>query len=121
MPQTPRIKYDLLPKIVQIESPLASDNPVGLQRNITYVNHALRDSLLRGEAPFASHALYARAGVLDDTIPYERSRGMNAGFAFLRVASSMAVYTDLGISPGMREGIALAERVGLPIEYRSLY
>lgn len=47
---------------VIIESPYAGN----VEANATYLRRCLRDSLLRGEAPFASHAIYTLPGVLDD-------------------------------------------------------
>ena len=40
---------------VIVESPYAGD----VERNIAYVRAAMRDCLMRGEAPLASHLLYA--------------------------------------------------------------
>lgn len=102
---------------VIIESPLSGE----ILRNVRYARQCLRDSLERGEAPFASHLLYAQEGVLDDTNAKERKLGMEAGFAWGEVADMVAMYTDLGISEGMREGIARAESKNLPIEYRRLW
>lgn len=48
--------------LVIIESPYAGD----VDRNLEYLRAAMRDCLKRGEAPFASHALYTQPGVLDD-------------------------------------------------------
>jgi hypothetical protein len=103
-------------KLVVIESPYAGD----VERNLRYLRACLRDSLLRGEAPFASHGLYTQAGVLDDAVEAERARGMSAGWAWMRASSLVAVYTDLGISGGMAAGIAAADRAGVRVEYRSL-
>jgi hypothetical protein len=55
---------------VIVESPYAGD----IVRNITYARRAVRDSVLRGEAPIASHLLFP-AGILDDDIPKERALG----------------------------------------------
>ena len=55
---------------VIVESPYAGD----VERNERYARACIRDCLLRGEAPFASHLLYTQAGVLDDTIKEERDR-----------------------------------------------
>lgn len=98
---------------VIIESPFTDADP-------EYLPLALRDSLLRGEAPFASHGLYTQPGVLDDNIPAERRLGMEAGFAFYEVVDKCVVYEDLGISKGMEEGIAQAVRRDIPVEYRRL-
>ena len=89
-------------------------------RNIAYARAAMRDCLLRGEAPYASHLLYTQANVLDDNVPKEREHGIQAGFAWRSAADATIVYTDLGISKGMRYGIEHAEKLGTPIEYRTL-
>jgi len=102
-----------------IESPYAGD----VERNLAYVRACMRDSLLRGEAPYASHALYTQQGVLDDTIPQERTRGMEAGFAWGRWASRVVFYIDLstkGWSSGMKEGLRRAEQRGVEIRTRTL-
>jgi len=106
--------------LVLVESPFAGKNRDELERNQLYLRAALRDCLERGEAPFASHGLYTLPGVLDDTKPDERRKGIEAGLAWGRRAHLSAVYVDLGISPGMMEGIARAEKEGRPVERRSL-
>jgi hypothetical protein len=103
-------------KIVIVESPYAGD----VERNLRYVRAAMRDCLLRGEAPFASHALYTQPGVLDDNKPDERDMGIAAGLAIGAKADATVVYTDLGLSKGMILGIARAELEGRPIERRML-
>lgn len=103
-------------RLVIIESPYAGD----VLRNVAYARRAVRDSLLRGEAPIASHLLYTQPGVLDDDVPAERQHGIDAGLAWRAVAQASVVYTDLGISAGMRYGIAAAEAAGIPVEYRSI-
>ena len=65
-------------KRVILESPYAGD----VERNVAYARACLRDSLLRGEAPIASHLLYTQPGVLDDQIPEERQMGIDAGLAW---------------------------------------
>lgn len=78
----------------------------------------MRDSLDRGEAPFASHLLYPQ--VLDDGNSRERMQGMSAGFVWGQHAELVAVYCDLGVSEGMRVGIRAAEQNGVTVEYRDL-
>lgn len=101
---------------VVVESPYAGD----VEKNLRYVRACMRDCLLRGEAPYASHALYTQQGVLDDNDPDERMHGITAGFAFREVTHKTVVYTDLGTSRGMEFGIAHAKELGHPIEYRQL-
>lgn len=101
---------------VILESPYAGD----VAANTTYARACLRDSLSRGEAPVASHLLYAQPGVLRDADPAERGWGIAAGLAWGAVAEATVVYTDRGISAGMKYGIASAEAAGRPVEYRKL-
>lgn len=101
--------------IVIIESPYAGD----VARNLRYVRAAMRDSLLRGEAPYASHALYTQPGVLDDDDPAERRLGMDGAAPYRKRADWTAFYTDLGTSSGIEEGLELAKKHH-PIEERSI-
>jgi len=101
---------------VILESPYAGD----VETNLVYARACMADCLKRGEAPFASHLLYTQEGVLDDTIPEERERGMLAGLAWGEVADKIVVYTDNGITRGMQYGIDTAMKKSIPIEYRRL-
>jgi hypothetical protein len=103
-------------RLVIVESPYAGD----IELNERYARAALRDCLLRGEAPYASHLLYTQPGVLADTDKTERKLGMEAGFAWGAAASAAVIYTDLGVSSGMEAGIQRAIARGLDIVYRSL-
>lgn len=105
---------------VIVESPYAGD----IERNMRYLRACLADCLRRGEAPFASHAIYTQPGVLDDTDPKQRAYGITAGCAWRVMADATVVYIDLGVSQGMIEGIRHAELCQKndehPIEYREL-
>lgn len=105
---------------VVLESPYAAPEPAGLERNLTYARAALRDSLRRSEAPFASHLLYTQPGVLDDNNPEERLLGISAGFALSQSFVATAVYVDLGISEGMYLGIMDALRCRRFLFFRAL-
>ena len=101
---------------VIVESPYAGD----IERNVRYARACLRDCLMRGEAPFASHLLYTQDGVLRDAVPGERAHGIDAGLAWGDVADATVVYTDLGMSTGMTFGIAHAGKKAREVEYRRL-
>ena len=113
-------------ELVIVESPFSAKLADGSldahmqTRHIEYARKCMFDCLQRGEAPFASHLLYTQEGVLDDTVPEERIRGIDAGFAWHSKADRMVVYIDFGISTGMEAGIANATKLGLPIEKRTL-
>jgi hypothetical protein len=102
--------------LVLIESPFAGD----LETNLKFARACMRDSLDRGEAPFAMHLLYTQEGILDDDNPEERNWGIEAGLAWGKHASKTVVYTNLGITPGMEIGIQNAREEGREIEYREL-
>jgi len=106
-------------RTVIVETPYAGNF---LQRwfNRRYARRCLRDCLERGEAPFASHLLYTQRGVLRDGNARERQHGIAAGLVWGQRADATVVYSDRGISAGMRQGIAAAEQSSRPVEYRSL-
>ncbi len=106
---------------VQIESPFAGETAADVATNVAYARAAVRDSLSRGEKPFASHLLYTQEGILDDTDADERSKGIAAGLDWAKAAAQKTVvYTDLGVTPGMHEGIVAAIEAGRPVEYRKI-
>lgn len=89
--------------ITILESPYAATTREGLDANAAYLNECLRDSLRRGEHPYASHAYLTR--VLDDGLPGQRARGLQAGHAvskaLLQAGARQVFYIDRGVSAGM--------------------
>jgi hypothetical protein len=98
-------------ELVIVESPFAGDT----ERYLRYLRDCLADCLRRGESPFASHGLYTQEGVLDDHVPEERQKGIEAGYAWWRGADKIVFYTDLGWSPGMLRALERVQ-VGVPPE-----
>ena len=100
-------------RLVVVESPYSSGTPVSIpavvERNVRYLRACMRDSVLRGESPYASHGLLTQEGVLCDEIPDERKLGIEAGFAWRPAALISVFYTDLGWSTGMTHGFADAK------------
>lgn len=105
---------------VILESPYAGKTPDEVEANVNYARACVRDCLLRGDAPIASHLLYTQPGVLRDKVQEERALGMKAGFTWTQVAEAIVVYTGRGITPGMKSGITRAEGMGIPVEYRAM-
>ena len=103
-----------------IESPFGSASADVVIRNTRYLRRCMRDCLLRGEAPFASHGLYTQPGVLDDNNPDERMLGIRLGFAWRDCVHVTVVYEDYGISAGMQLGIDHALENGCPVERRTI-
>lgn len=108
-------------RFVDVETPYASDSLGEVATHIRYTRACVRDCLLRGEIPFASHLLYTQSGILDDNLPKERNWGILAGKELIaKLNATTVVYTDLGSSKGMELGIEMAKKSGRPIMYRSL-
>jgi hypothetical protein len=101
-------------RLVVVETPFAGR----LEINKSYLAACLRDCYMRGESPFASHAIGPLA--LNDLVPAERELGIQAGFAWRSRADATVVYEDFGISRGMAAGIADAVAIGCPLERRKL-
>ena len=57
---------------------------------------------------------------MDDSIPEERALGIYASQEWYSKATNVCVYTDLGISSGMKEGIKVAQFFNKPIDYQVL-
>lgn len=106
------------PRLVVVESPYRPSDAYSVEQHKLYLLHALADCYRRGEAPFASHHLGPE--VLDDDREYERALGIHCGFAWGQHADLIAVYSDLGMSPGMKAAIQHYKSIGKPIEWRSL-
>jgi len=109
-------------RFVDVETPYMGENEEQVRRNLLYARACVRDCLLRGETPFASHLFFTQPGILDDNIPKERDMGINAGKLLIESLPGIVtvVYQDLGISKGMQYGIERAISNGRSIEYRTL-
>lgn len=109
-----------------IESPFAgkgdteAERDIQTERNLRYVRAAMADCFAKGEEPYASHALYTQPGVLNDKLPEERKKGMEAGFRWGSLAAKRVLYMDLGMSSGMEAGLEEAKKHGQKIEIRKI-
>jgi hypothetical protein len=100
--------------LVVILSPYAGD----VEKNVEYARDCMRESLKRGEHPYAVHLLMPQ--VLDDAVPAQREEGMAVGWSWMAHADLVAVYTDRGISSGMMRDIEEASRLQKLITFRSI-
>lgn len=101
---------------VVIESPYAGDEYASVEEHVEYAKRAVADSLMRGEAPLASHLLYP--GILDDDVPEQRKLGIEAGHAWTPSADAVVAYVDYGMTRGMKQGILAAEQAHVDVAYR---
>lgn len=104
-------------KRVVIESPLKGD----VEQNKSYAKRCIRDSLARGEAPYASHIFFDQPGILDDLKLEERKLGIEAGFVWGSAAELIVFYIDRGMSSGMQAALKHWQEMQIAIEFRSLY
>jgi hypothetical protein len=105
-------------KLVIVESPYAAYTQEQSIRNLLYLDCCLRDSILRGESPYASHKIIP--GALDDDEPSQRDLGIKCGYEWWRAASLIAFYVDLGWSQGMIDAYRLARTKSIKTVTRSL-
>lgn len=106
---------------VGISSPLSAATREEVEINKDYARRCMRDSLERGEAPYASHVLFDQPGILNDLDPNERNLGMAAGLNWITQSHKIVVYLDRGLSAGMQAEIDYCRHRGIPIEERYLY
>ena len=110
------------PKYVDVETPYRANTEDATKKNILYARACVRDCIMKGEVPFASHLFFTQPGILDDTIQAERDRGIRAGKLLIEGLPDIVtvVYTNLGISEGMQIGINRAKTNGRSIDWRTL-
>lgn len=101
---------------VIVESPYRGD----VDGNLTYLRRCMRDCVLRGESPYASHGLLTQPGVLDDNNPAERELGIELGFAWRDVSNMSVFYVDKGWSAGMWQALVQCGKAGARFEIRRL-
>ena len=65
------------------------------------------------------HLLYTQ--VYEDSDAEQRKAGIAAHMVWLEAVEAVIIYTDYGISEGMRHAIRGAEFHGVPVERRRLY
>jgi len=106
------------PKLVIIESPFRATPYYTQEQHRLYLYHAVADCIRRGESPFASHLILPE--VLNDDDDYERALGIRVGMNWGKYADLVAVYSCLGVGPGMKAAIAYYKSLQKPIEWRRL-
>ena len=103
-------------KLVMIETPLRASGERTMEMNLEYARRCMKDSLEKGEAPFAMHLLYTQ--VLNDSLVEERKQGMICGLAWLLHAEAVILYCDYGVSSGMKAAYKKALANDIVIELR---
>lgn len=104
--------------VVCLESPYRSSDVYSREQHRDYYFLCLEDCAKRDEAAFSGHFHFTE--ILDDEDPRERAHGFAMHFALMQKCDKVVVYSDFGVSPGMKEGMAEAKKLGKPIEWRKI-
>lgn len=108
---------------IVIESPFKATEEHSNEVHRAYLERCLRDAVLRGETPYASHKMLTDA--FNDCDPVERRIGINAGLAMARqlvlAGTAQAIfYIDYGWGEGMHGARDLYQKLGISYENRSI-
>lgn len=96
-------------KKVYICSPCRGD----YEKNIQKAQGYCREVVHMGVIPIAPHVYLTQ--FLNDTIPEERSIGLNIGLELLKECNEVWVYGIQNPSEGMKAEIELAKELGIPV------
>lgn len=96
-------------KKVYIYSPCRGD----YEKNIRKAQGYCREAVRMGVIPIAPHVYLTQ--FLDDTIPEERTTGLNIGLELLKDCSEVWVYGIQNPSEGMKAEIELAKSLGISV------
>ena len=105
-------------KAVIVLSPFMAEDPALAMKMQRYAARAIKDSLMKNEAPLASYVFYSDA--LSPKNPIERDIGLQAQLTWLKGCDILAVYMDFGITPAMQVVINNAMLKVKRIEYRTI-
>lgn len=106
-------------KLAVIESPWAGLDAGSKAKH--YLKQCIRDSLARGEIPWASHAMLAWTEALYEGDEEQRAEGLLVNKKMILKADVVAIYVDKGKSGGMKEAETWARMHGITVEIRNIY
>jgi len=101
---------------VVLESPFRSTETTTIEQNRCYLGHCLEDCRSRREIWYASHA--GLTGEDDDELV--RLIGIRDGWTIGETMEYCVVYSDLGVTPGMKMSIDHYSAKGMEIKWRRL-
>lgn len=105
-------------RCVVLVSPFMAEDYTKANMAKRYADRCTKDSVNKQEAPLVSHSFYY--DVLNVKNPIERDIGLQSQLSWIKHAELVAVYVDLGITPGMRVAINNAILLSKRIEYRTI-
>lgn len=105
-------------KAAVILSPFMSEDPSRANAMARYAKRCIQDSILRHEAPVASHYFYYE--VLNSHLSIERDIGLQSQLVWIKHADLVVVYIDMGITQAMDLAINVAKLANKKIEFRKI-
>jgi hypothetical protein len=105
-------------KKVLVISPINVENPTLFPRQLKYAKFALKDSLMKKEAPLSSILMFS--DLLDLRIAFDYDQIMITQNSWMKVCDLIAVYSDYDFAPNVLSVINQARLHMKRIEYRLL-
>lgn len=106
-------------KTVVIISPFMAEDPSKKDRFYNYAKRCAKDSMNRNEAPLVSHVFYYDM-LGSSSVALERDMGFNSQLAWIRKCDLVVVYSDFGITQGMKAAIDYAKFKNKKVELRTI-
>lgn len=106
-------------KAVVIISPFMVEDPTKRELFYRYAKRCAQDSMRRNEAPLVSHVFYYDMFGFS-TVAIERDLGFNSQLTWIRKTDLVVVYSDFGITQGMKAAIDYAKFKNKKIEFRKI-
>lgn len=113
-------KLDLMAaarKTAVIISPFMVEYPSKKDLFYRYAKRCAQDSMRRNEAPLVSHVFYYDLFGYS-TVAIERDLGFNSQLAWIRKCDLVVVYSDYGMTQGMKAAVDYAKFKNKKIEFR---
>ena len=104
-------------KLIYVCSPCRGNPPYKKKKtsfNIWKAGNYCWDIIDAGHIPIAPHYFYS--DFLKDKIPEQRAKALEIGLRLLLMCDEVWVFGEI-ISEGMKDEIARAEELGIPIKY----
>lgn len=105
-------------KATIILSPFMAEDPSKANAMARYAKRCVQDSILKMEAPVASHYFYYE--VLNSNLSIDRDIGLQSQLAWIPHADLVVAYIDMGVTQAMDLALGVAKLANKKIEFRKI-
>lgn len=102
---------------VMVLTPFLSEDPAKAQKMVRYATRAIKDSIMKVEAPLNAATMYEG---LNFRVPIERDIALTSMISWVKGCQLIAVYEDFGLTSAMRAVLNVAALQNKRIEYRTI-